>query len=319
MEPDLQWMRAFVAAAQELHFGRAAARLFLTQQALSKRIRRLETALATPLFARSTRRVELTAAGRRFLPLAREALAAYDAAVATMRATAEPLRVDVYAERFTPLQLLREIVERVPGLRVEPSMRQGLAGALPSVQSRELDAAFGRVHDLGRGWPAELRHRPVHLVPMDAFVFDTHPLAGRRVLSIADLREAGVAMPDPTGSPEWRGYLTRLSDELGVPVRFNEPAVGVRHITEQIRREDRAVALGERGTDLPSEPRMRQIPLADPTPMHLWSIAWHREDRNPALARLLQELPGPPRPADLGPGTWLPEIDRTALEAPHEV
>jgi len=310
MDPDLQGMRAFVVIAEELHFGRAAARLFLTQQALSKRMRRLEDALQTPLVERTTRKVQLTAAGRRFLPLATEALAAYDTAVAAMRQAVEPLRIDVNAERFTPLKLLRETVARTPGLRVEPSMRQGLAIALPAVQSRELDAAFGRVHDIGRPWPTELAHRPVLLQPMHAFVYAGHRLADRSVLRMADLRDAGISMPDPGGADEWRGYLTRLCADFDIPLRFTEPAVGVRHYAEQMRCEDRAVALGEAGIDLSSDLRLRQIPLLDPAPLYLWSIVWHRDDRNPQLARFLQALPTPAIPDD--DAVWLPDVDRDA-------
>ena len=65
MEADIEGLRAFVVTAEELHFGRAGQRLFISQQALSKRIRRLEQALAVPLFERTTRAVELTEAGRR--------------------------------------------------------------------------------------------------------------------------------------------------------------------------------------------------------------------------------------------------------------
>lgn len=92
-------MRAFVVTAEELHFGRAAERLFVSQQALSKRIRRLEQTLAAPLFERTTRTVELTDAGRRLLPHAVEAVSAFDRAVRSGRAVDEPLRVDVYDER----------------------------------------------------------------------------------------------------------------------------------------------------------------------------------------------------------------------------
>jgi DNA-binding transcriptional LysR family regulator len=313
MEPDLQGMRAFAVLAEELHFGRAAARLFLTQQALSKRIRRLENALAVPLFDRTTRRVALTPTGLRLLPLARDAVAAYDTAVAAVRETGAPLRVEVFAERFTPLRILREAVGRTPGLRVEPTMRQGLATALPALLTGELDAAFGRVHDLGRPWPAELDHRTVHIEPLHAFVDEDHSLAGRAVLWLSDLREAGIAMPDPGGAEEWRGYLLRLRDELGVPVRFTELAIGVRGYEEQMRREKRAVMLSEAGTDLPHDPHMRQIPIIDPVPMHVWSVAWRRENRDPRLRGLLAALPVPSVPDPGDDRVWIPQVDRAAL------
>ncbi|CAM5344864.1 HTH-type transcriptional regulator HdfR [Streptomyces glaucescens] len=64
MDLDLAHVRAFVRAAEELHFGRAAATLTITQQALSKRIARLESLLGTELFQRGGSGVRLTDAGR---------------------------------------------------------------------------------------------------------------------------------------------------------------------------------------------------------------------------------------------------------------
>src|SRR6266545_3177918 len=90
MELDLPQVRAFVEVAEQLHFGPAAARLFLTQQALSKRIQRLEHTLGEPLLVRGTRGVELSDAGHRFLPHARQLLAAGDAAALAAQPASRP-------------------------------------------------------------------------------------------------------------------------------------------------------------------------------------------------------------------------------------
>ena len=73
---ELRQLTHFLAVAEANHFTRAAKRVHLTQSSLSSSIRALERELGTDLFVRSTRRVELTAAGRALLPAARRAVSA---------------------------------------------------------------------------------------------------------------------------------------------------------------------------------------------------------------------------------------------------
>jgi DNA-binding transcriptional LysR family regulator len=82
---ELRQLRYFVAVAEELHFGKAAERLHMSQSPLSRAIRELERELGAVLFVRTTRRVELTPAGLLLLERARRALAEIDAAVADAR------------------------------------------------------------------------------------------------------------------------------------------------------------------------------------------------------------------------------------------
>src|SRR3954470_17679382 len=83
--PDLRQLRTFVAVAEELNFTRAAERLHLAQQAVSKSVRQLEDELGVPLLERTTRDVRLTAAGAALLESGRDALAAADAAFTRAR------------------------------------------------------------------------------------------------------------------------------------------------------------------------------------------------------------------------------------------
>jgi len=139
---DLAQVRAFVATAEELHFGRAATRLFLSQQALSKRIARLEDELGVRLFVRGKHAVELTEAGRRFLPPARQFLADGDRAVAAARHTSRPLRVDVWGHLYAPMR------DGGAGPRGTPELSTGggpdLAQPGPAPNARRLAPALRR-------------------------------------------------------------------------------------------------------------------------------------------------------------------------------
>jgi DNA-binding transcriptional LysR family regulator len=86
-------LRCFVAVAEELHFSRAADRLFIPQPWLSRMVRPLERQAGVPLFVRSTRSVRLTPAGRRLLPEARDVLEALDAVGRLASARRAELRI----------------------------------------------------------------------------------------------------------------------------------------------------------------------------------------------------------------------------------
>jgi len=108
-------LRYFLAVAEELHFTRAAERLFISQPALSKQVRALEGQLGTPLFVRDRQGVSLTAAGTALVPYARRVLGAWDEAWAAVEEAKA-------AQRGT----------LVVGMSTSP----GRGGLLPAIRSR---------------------------------------------------------------------------------------------------------------------------------------------------------------------------------------
>ena len=198
---DLGQVRAFVAAAESAHFGRAAGSLHLTQQALSKRIARLEAVTGT-LFERHAGGVRLTTRGERLLPVARRLLAVGDEALAVASAAPQvaPLRVDVWSHLQTPHTAVLASARRHPEIPVELSMRRSLPLALAALRRGELDLAFGDVSSLDHPLPDDLRAEVVLHTPLVALVNRDGPLGAATVGTGCGGRSPRAA-PSSTASP----------------------------------------------------------------------------------------------------------------------
>ncbi|MEV0442330.1 LysR family transcriptional regulator [Streptomyces spectabilis] len=184
MDLDLRKLRYFVAVADHRHFGRAAERLYIAQPVLSRQIRAFEQELGCALFVRTTRSVELTAAGRRLHEEARGLTTAVEAALRRVRDADRGVRRIVIA--FSPGLHVSEAI--VAFTARHPDVEVGL------VPSRwwEVDAPLrdgrAQVGHLRRPFDtAGLHVVPIGREPKVACVPVTHRLAGREELLSTDL------------------------------------------------------------------------------------------------------------------------------------
>jgi epsilon-lactone hydrolase len=193
---ELRHLRAFVAVADELNFGRAAARLYLSQPALSRQIRALERLVGCDLLRRSTHRVELTIAGEALLERARTLLRDVDEAVSATRSVGGELlaRIARHWESFAEVS-----PADLQELRVAYEGLHGQFEAPPHIAVRSVNA--GGVPGLLLAPPAEERaallflHGGGHVA---GSAFGYRPLAG----ALADAAGTGVVVPDYRLAPE---------------------------------------------------------------------------------------------------------------------
>lgn len=188
---ELRQIRYFVAVAQELHFGRAARRLRVSQPPLSRQISALEREVGVTLLRRTSHQVELTEAGRVFLRDCREIVAALDRATAAARDAGDqpagPLRIGFVDAMGWPLKdrILQELVRRHP--RVVPMLE-------PGSSADHVRAVVEHQLDLGVIW--DHRHRKeedgldrlvVREDPVQLAVARDHSFARRRQVPLAGL------------------------------------------------------------------------------------------------------------------------------------
>ena len=200
---ELRQLRYFVAVAEELHFGRAAERLHMSQSPLSRAIRELERDLGVVLFVRTTRRVELTPAGLLLLDRSRRALAEIDGAVADARRSAQS-GDHVVAIGYGPFSgsVVSRIVEALEAAEPDLSLRveeEVTPDSLRRVGAHELEAAVVMAS------PAAARRHGVRIdalkdEPLLAALPESHPFAGAAAIPVSAFASECVLLPrEPPG------------------------------------------------------------------------------------------------------------------------
>lgn len=213
---DLRQIRAFFAVAQTLHFKQAAEVLCITQPALSRLIKGLEENIGAALFARTTRQVELTAAGILFLEECQQAFIHLERGVqlAQRANTGDIGHISVAYNDFSingVLPLILDLFkEKYPDISIEliymPSHEQHKA-----IQDHDIDVGFliGPLKLKGIDTHRSALERIVAILPK------RHSLAGRKSLKIEELANEKFILGTESGWHEFREYIFRACMKAG--------------------------------------------------------------------------------------------------------
>ena len=298
MHPELRQLRHFVAVAEELHFGRAAQRLHMTQPPLSQSIANLEDLLGAPLFLRNRRMVGLTAAGSALLPEARRILDEAGALPELVRraASGEAGRLALSFVSTAGLGMLPDVLRRYRA--AFPGVRLVLHEATSDVQfddllSGRIDAGF--VIPLQPGAPAgmadpaldyrKLLDEPLVLGAPSGLA----ALAAPGPVWLRDLPPLPLVIFPRTVAPSLHDAILACYRAAGVLPTIGQEAIQMQTIVSLVS-GGMGLALVPQSVSNLQRPGVEYRALAHPTPLVELGLAWRRENASPVLRGFLELL-----------------------------
>ena len=292
MNIELRPLRYFVAVAEEMHFGRAAVRLHMTQPPLSQTIQALEAQLGTALFARTKRSVTLTAAGRALLPEAQRLLQQAEAlpALGQRAAAGESGR------------LVLAFVSSVD-YSVLPAALREFRAAYPSVQIDLIEAttdlqidylAAGSI-DLGILIPplpdklkAELDYLTVLTEPLVLAVPEgSRPAASQRKVSLKDCTDLPLIIFPRRLAPGFHDQILGCFRAAGVTPHIGQEANQMQTIIGLVS-AGMGMALVPQSVSNLKRPGVEYRALKDTSPLLETGLAWRRDNASPVLLAFLE-------------------------------
>ncbi|MFT5644374.1 MAG: DNA-binding transcriptional LysR family regulator [Janthinobacterium sp.] len=289
---ELRQLRYFVTVAEELHFGRAAKRLHMTQPPLSQTIFGFEAMLGTALFDRNRRGVALTAAGKALLPEARRLLAqAFDLPALVRHAA--------YGETG---KLVLAFVSSAD-YSVLPPLLRAYRASYPQVQitlqeatsDRQLDELLDGRIDLGLLIPplsdkakAELDYLPLLNEPLIlAAPADLPELCGKHEVSLSALPPLPLIIFPRVNSPGLYDAILAVFRAAGITPAIEQEAIQMQTIVSLVS-AGMGIALVPQSVANLRRPGVAYLPLTQATPLVETGLAWRRDNASPVLKGFLE-------------------------------
>nr|WP_196778191.1 LysR family transcriptional regulator [Lentzea aerocolonigenes] len=299
---ELRQLRYFLAVAEELHFGRAAARLLIAGPSLSQQIKALERDLGVPLFARDRRTVALTSAGAALVPEVRALLERADELQrhAQQLSGSQPVRIG-YVNWLPP-----DLTARTAGVAqlyvdawVVPSHAQAARVADGSL---DLAVCWIRNKDITQlGLNAQLLGADrLYAVSVGT---DTSPVRAKDIAVLVD--------DDVTSWQSWNEYAEEFAQDTGAAVRrIHNGAITGPAFFDHVRVCTTPVLNSPKGQTTPLPPDLVQRPVIDPEVLWTWSLVRRDDEVRTAVLAAAEAITRPV--GDLGlhrEGVWLPADD----------
>lgn len=289
---ELRHLRYFVMVAEELNVSRAAARLHVSQPAISRQLKDLEEELGGVLFVRSSTGMALSGAGEAFLGHARDILRRARLAVESVRAATgrTPVILTVgYIPTALPSllgQVLRRFAVKHPDVSVE------LRESSPHAQVEQLRAGLLDIALVGNPHPGlrdEFEVRTVLRIPVAAVVPDDHRLARRRAVDLAELADdpfVGLAKRTFPGRNE---FICETCQRVGFTPRFVANADSLSSMLGLVAAGRGVTLMPADGASLP-HPGVVFARLRRPKAFVESAVAWSAHRSSPASTRFIEAL-----------------------------
>ncbi len=293
MNLELRQLRHFVTVAEELHFGRAAERLHMTQPPLSQSIAGLEELLGAPLFLRNRRQVALTAAGNALLPEARRLLGDAGALPDLVRRVAEGRagRLTLAFVSTADYSVLPAILQRYRA--AFPDIELVLREATSDVQAGELldgriDAGFVIPplpgHDASLDYMKVLEEPLILCAPagLDA-------LRGPGPVSLRDLPPLPLVIFPRSAAPALHDAILSCFRAAGITPVIGQEAMQMQTIVSLVS-GGMGLALVPQSVSNLMRAGVEYRALLEPTPLTELGVAWRRDHATPVLRGFLELL-----------------------------
>jgi DNA-binding transcriptional LysR family regulator len=289
---EFRHMVSFLAIAEELHFGRAAAKLHLTQPSLSLQLQRLEKNLGVELVARTSHEVRLTAAGRAFEVQARSIVAQMDKAALTAREAAAGRTGTIHVGYNFPAgqHVLPTILMRMsagyPNVTVVPTEKR-TGPQLAALSSGELDVALV----YGRPLTSEFGYRRLLRVQLVAVVGQDHRWAGRPGVPFAEIAHHQCILFDREQCPAMYDTILNAAQRCGITLNvshtLDDPGATAIVVTVKPLVGFASMSRGLAVSSDASRSGPVVVQLYDPVPAIDLYAVWRSGDDNPLLGILL--------------------------------
>lgn len=283
---ELRQLRYFVTLAEELHFGRAAAREHIVQSALSQQIQRLERELGVRLLDRSTHHVGLTPAGAAFLIEARQILDHVGRAGQAARnavASAPTLRVGIIDAGYDTMpQILRELQRSHPEITIH-QVEAGTPEQYRQLADGRLDIAVGHASQT----PAEMTSKLIRLDPLGVLVPDDHRFADLDGVPIAALADELLLLGEESQTPELNQFVMALCRSAGFAPAIYEGTVQSTRAAADLVLQHRCVHCIPSSFRTSNRPGTTWRPLIEPATHYPWSLLWHDANPSPHIATVI--------------------------------
>jgi DNA-binding transcriptional LysR family regulator len=285
---EIRHLNYFLAVAEELHFRKAADKLFISQPGLSRQIKQLEKDLGVTLFERNNRNVTLTKAGEYLQKEISVHLKVLDTILNTTKRINDGVDgnlnfgyVGSAMQHIIP-DLLVQIRNEYPNIHFNLKEMDNQK-QLENLQTQEIDIGFVRLERV----PNDLEIMPIQEDTFSLVLPSNHPLNVKNFNDLKQLRDEAFIMFDPSYSPNYHQKIMQIFDHCGFTPIVSHRTVHASSIYKLVE-HNFGISIVPSSLQIGSTKNVKFIELKNIPQRTILSAVWSKNNSNPVLAKILE-------------------------------